>query len=104
MYIREAHPAGSARPDPKVKVDDPETLDERCDVAKRCLADLGLEIPTLIDGMDDAAERAYDAWPDRLYLVDADGKIAYRSGPGPRGFKPEELEAALKTLFAPRAP
>lgn len=49
--------------------------------------------------MENAAERAYGAWPDRLYLVDTAGKIAYRGAPGPRGFKPEELEAALKALL-----
>ena len=25
------------------------------------------------------------AWPDRIYIVDAKGIIAYKGGPGPRG-------------------
>jgi hypothetical protein len=33
--------------------------------------------------------------PARLYLIDADGKVAYKSGRGPFGFKPGELEQAL---------
>jgi acetyl esterase len=32
-----------------------------------------LSIPCLLDGMDDAVEKAYAGWPDRLYIVDAEG-------------------------------
>jgi len=57
---------------------------------------LELDIPTLIDGLDDAVGKAYSAWPDRLYVVGADGRIAYKGKPGPFGFKPEELEVAIR--------
>jgi type I thyroxine 5'-deiodinase len=50
----------------------------------------------LVDGMDDAVNRAYAAFPDRLYLVGRDGKIAFRGGPGPAGFRPDELEEAIR--------
>jgi hypothetical protein len=33
------------------------------------------------------------------YLVDRQGKIAYKSGRGPFGFKPAELEQALLLLL-----
>ena len=33
---------------------------------------------------------------DRLYLVGRDGRIAYRGGEGPFGFKPNELGAAIE--------
>jgi type I thyroxine 5'-deiodinase len=46
--------------------------------------------------LGDGAERAYEAWPDRLVLVDREGRVAYRSGPGPFGFKPEELADAIR--------
>jgi hypothetical protein len=36
-------------------------------------------------------EQAYAAWPDRIYVVGTDGRIAYKGGPGPRGFSAEEL-------------
>ncbi|MCH8913658.1 MAG: hypothetical protein IIA33_08845 [Planctomycetes bacterium] len=35
------------------------------------------------------------ALPDRLYLIGVDGTIAYKSGQGPMGFRPEELDAAI---------
>ncbi|MBS1250735.1 MAG: hypothetical protein MAG431_02330 [Chloroflexi bacterium] len=36
------------------------------------------------------------AWPTRLYLVGVDGKVVYRAGLGPFGFKPSELDGAIK--------
>jgi hypothetical protein len=46
--------------------------------------------------MQNTAQKAYAGWPDRLYVLDAEGKVAYRGEPGPRGFKPAEAEEALK--------
>ena len=39
---------------------------------------------------------AYAGWPDRMYVVGTDGRIAYQGGPGPRGFLPAEVEKWLK--------
>lgn len=99
VYIREAHALDSRAPlggggNPLVL--DPANLEERRGVAKVCLAKLELEpMPALVDGLDDAVSRAWAAWPDRLYLVGRDGRIAYQGGPGPFGFRPEELEQAI---------
>lgn len=78
-------------------VEDPVTLAERNEVAKVCMTKLALEpIPALVDDMDDAVGKAYAAHPDRLYLVGRDGTIAWRGGPGPMGFIPDELDAAIR--------
>ena len=100
VYIREAHALDSFLPkggegDPIVE--DPTTLDERREVAQVCLSRLALEsIPALVDDVDDAVSRVYDAWPDRLYLIGEDGYVAYQGDPGPDGFDPSELEAAIR--------
>ncbi len=60
------------------------------------MSTLRFTIPCLVDGIDNAVEKAYAAWPDRIYVIDPSGKIAYKSGPGPRGFRPREMEVALK--------
>ncbi len=100
VYIREAHaldgrsPLGGGR---MPIVEDPVTLKERSQVAAVCMTRLALEpMPALVDTMDDTVSKDYAAHPDRLYLVGADGRIAFRGGPGPMGFKPEELETAIK--------
>ena len=62
----------------------------------RCVDDLGIPIPAIVDRLDDRVNKAYGAHPDRLYLVGKDGKIAYAGPPGPRGFDPDELEEAIR--------
>ena len=100
VYIREAHPVDGRSPlgdESYVIVEDPLTWLERAGVAKECLAKMELEgMPALIDGMDDAVNFAYGAYPDRLYLVGRDGRIAFQGGPGPFEFLPDELEDAIR--------
>jgi len=77
-------------------VEDPVTLEERVALAQRCTAELGIDsIPLLVDGMDNELALAYEAWPDRLYLIGMDGKVAWRCGRGPFGYDPDGLEAAI---------
>src|SRR5262245_34095766 len=100
VYIREAHALDSRSPSGggvHPVVEDPRTLPERRQVAQTCMTRLALEgVPALVDGVDDAVNGAYAAWPDRLYLVGADGRIAYHGGRGPFGFLPDELDAAIR--------
>ena len=102
IYIREAHPQGSRRPDRQIRIAEPRTLAERSQVAGTCVADLGLSLPALIDDMADSTEEAYSSWPDRLFLVDRDGTLRWKSGPGPQGFDPAALERELERLFPKR--
>ncbi len=102
VYIQEAHTTdGWQMPineQEGVVYQQPKSAEEREAVAEACAVGLKLSIPTLIDEMTNEVDRAYAALPDRLYLIDTEGRVAYRSGPGPMGFKPEELEAAITAL------
>ncbi len=53
----------------------------------------------LVDTIDDTVGARYSGMPSRLYLIDRDGKVAYKSGRGPFGFKPAELEHSLILLL-----
>ena len=100
IYIREAHPIEGWHLGKGQDIHDPRTIEERRAVAEECEAAMAYGIKTYVDGMDDAVMNAYVAWPERLYLVDEDGKIAYASGPGPWGFIPEELKTAIDRVVA----
>jgi type I thyroxine 5'-deiodinase len=76
----------------------PTSEEERVSLANVCVTKLGIKLPALVDRFDDATDTAYSGWPDRLYLIDRDGRIVYKSRPGPFGFDPKELEAALRPL------
>lgn len=107
MYIDEAHPDDAWQLPVNVKDNvvytRPSSLKQRTELAEVCVVKLGIKLPAVIDRFDDATEIAYSGWPDRLYLIDRNGHVAYKSKPGPFGFKPAELEAALRaaTTSAP---
>lgn len=103
VYISEAHPVDSwqlnSNVEDDVLVKSTTTFDERMNVAGVCVRKLGIELPAVVDEADNRVEQAYTGWPDRLYVIDRDGRIAHKSAAGPFGFKPAEVEATLKRLL-----
>ena len=98
VYIREAHPTdGWVVPNNKFKIEDPKTLEERQTAARDFAKELKLTLPILVDTLDDQANNLYGGWPDRVYIIDADGKIALKGGMGPGGFIPS-VKAAFGVL------
>ncbi len=102
VYIEEAHPTdGWQMPsniEDKVLVASAKSLLDRDEAAHACVVKLGLHIPALVDNLQDTTERAYTGWPDRLYVIDRAGRVAYKSRAGPFGFHPEAMADALRSL------
>ena len=73
----------------------PKNEEERAFVAGACVRKLNIKFPAVLDEFGNSTESSYTGWPDRLYLIDGQGRIAYKSRPGPFGFKPDELAVAL---------
>ena len=99
VYIDEAHPTDIWQMQSNVKEGvlfrNPTTSEERERVASSCVRKLHIAIPALIDSIQNSVEQEYTGWPDRLYLIGVDGQIRYKSEPGPFGFNPKGLAAAL---------
>ncbi len=106
VYILEAHPTDvwqmQSNVHDQVLFRSPRDMAERLSVAGTCVRRLNFKFPALVDGFHDQVEAAYTGWPDRLYLIDRGGRIAYKSKAGPFGFHPDELASALKGI-APAA-
>ena len=102
VYITEAHPSDvwqmQSNVKDKVVFSSPRSQEERASLAGICVRKLGIEFPAVLDEFGNSTERDYTGWPDRIYLIDANGRVAWKSRPGPFGFKPEELAAALGRL------
>ena len=101
IYIREAHPDSTVplNKDGKPvleKIEQTNDVKERMRRAEELRAELKLTFPAVVDKEDNKVNAAYAGWPERLVVVDKDGKVAYKSGPGPRGFLPEEVADWLK--------
>lgn len=100
VYIQEAHATDGWQLPVNVRQSvlfaDPKNDDERHGVAEACVRKLKLDMPAVIDGADNATERAYTGWPDRLYVLDRAGRVAHKSAPGPFGFEVKDLAAAIR--------
>jgi hypothetical protein len=102
VYIQEAHPTDLWQMPSNVKEGvvfaSPRSDGERQNTASACVRNLGIHVPALLDGIDNRTERAYTGWPDRLYVIGRDGRIAFKTAPGPFGFSARALEQSLQHL------
>ncbi len=102
VYIREAHPEDgwviSMNREQQIAFADPTSNEARLDAATTCALRLKIRMPVVVDDIDDRIASAYGALPDRLYLINKGGKIAYQGEPGPWGFDPGKLGDAIAEL------
>lgn len=109
VYIQEAHSTDGWQLPVNLKDNvlfaDPTSAEERSQLAGACVRNLKIEIPALLDTVDNRTERAYTGWPDRLYVIGSDGKVKFKTGPGPFGFHPKPMEESLREQLglSPRA-
>ena len=114
VYVREAHPTDEWQMKSNVKDDvcyaQPKTLEQRVVIANDFIKRFKFPLPFGIDDMSNGADNAYSAWPERIYIVDEGGRIAYRGGMGPFNYKPGEAREWLAARYgavkheAPTAP
>jgi hypothetical protein len=99
VYVREAHPSDGWKMESNTKqgvvAKQPTTLAERTAVAGQFCERLQATMPFVVDEIDDPVGHAYSGMPGRFYVIDRQGKVAYKSGRGPFGFRFGEMEQAL---------
>ncbi len=104
VYIKEAHPEDEwqmgSNEEEGVVYRQPKTLEERRALAQEFIATMDVETTTLVDDIQNTANACYAAWPERIYVIDTEGRIAYKGGIGPFLFDPEELGDFLEGMVA----
>ena len=107
VYVQEAHATDGWQSDSNIAdgvlFRQHQSFEEREEVAQTCSLDLHLPLPVLIEEMDNAKDEAYGAAPERLYLIGADGRVAYQGGAGPHFFDLNEWAEAIKECLAAKA-
>ena len=88
----------------KVVFKQPRHFAERQDAARILVDRLKYRMPVAIDAMDNRADEAFAAWPERIYIVGAGGRILYKGGMGPFGFLPEEAAQKLSEVLRGTVP
>jgi hypothetical protein len=103
IYIREAHPTDEWQMKSNVKEDvcyaQPKTLEQRLAIGNDFTKRFSYAVPFGIDDMSNTANDAYSAWPERLYVIDESGHIAYRGGMGPFDYHPKEVRDWLAARY-----
>jgi len=77
----------------------PRTLTQRLAIASDFTQRFKFPLPMGVDAMGDIADHLYAGWPERIYIVDESGKLAYCGGMGPFNYHPEEARAWLAKRF-----
>ena len=111
IYVREAHPTDKwslaetkfmtlvgelFNTYVRYDIKEPETIDERRQVALTCQKQLLEGIPVYVDNMENTIERQYVGWPTRIYFIDEAGSVIYESGIGPFGINYQEFESSIE--------
>jgi hypothetical protein len=103
VYVREAHPTDEWQMKSNLKDDvcyaQPKTLEQRVAIAQDFTKRFQFSLPFGIDDMSNAADAAYSAWPERLYVIDEIGHIVYRGGIGPFNYHPAEVRSWLAARY-----
>jgi tetratricopeptide (TPR) repeat protein len=107
VYIREAHADASWQSTRNVRdgitLPPATTLSAKNDHAAMCSRTLHLPFPSVVDGMDNAVERAYNAWPSRAFIVGIDGRLMYSTRLTELDFHPDEMESVLREVVSSRS-
>ena len=74
----------------------PQTFEERMILAKAFQEAMGTQTTILVDDISNTANAAFAAWPERIYVVDPDGRIVYKGKMGPFYFDPDEIVPLLE--------
>lgn len=105
IYIREAHPNDEWQMKSNEKDKDnvcyaqPRSIGDRVAIANDFTQRYKFAVPFGIDEMSNAANDAYAAWPERLYIIDEGGLISYKGGNGPFKYDPKEVRAWLAKRY-----
>jgi hypothetical protein len=100
VYIKEAHADDEWQVEKNrvgnVIFKQPQTFEDRMTLARAFQEAMGTETTILVDDIRNTANATYAAWPERIYVIDTDGRIVYKGGIGPFYFDPEEIVPLLE--------
>ena len=92
----QAHAADEWPVGPHIHQPQPKTTADRCDVARRRLAELGIyEIPALVDTANECFSRAYASWPLRWFFLEGNTITAVAQPRGGGGYDVKEIVSGL---------
>jgi hypothetical protein len=71
IYVREPHPGEHYGPH--------RTWEQKLKFARDCRGQDGIQTPVLVDDLEGTVHLRYGSMPNMIYIIDKDGKIAYKA-------------------------
>ena len=104
VYVEEAHPTYGSQ-SPKNEAEGilfarPTNADERAEVAADCMLRINFSFPMVLDNMNNETVSTYVAMPERLYLLDENGRVTWKCGLGLHYFYADGFERAARDMLA----
>jgi len=100
VYIREAHSTGSWQSTINqregIDLPDASSFEQKRQYAISCVRKLKIKYQTAVDSMENSTDKAYSAWPSRLYLIDKNGYVAFNSVLDAQSFDAQALGRAIQ--------
>lgn len=99
VYLLEAHasdewPLGS---EPLVPAS--RSLDQRACNARRFRDEAGVRVPMYLDSMSDSFHKNFAAWPERFFVVSADGTVCFVAQPVPGGYDHDAIFGHIEMVL-----
>jgi thyroxine 5-deiodinase len=102
IYIEEAHAHDEWWvPHAKACIRNHRCIEERQAAGKRFVEDFKFPIELVCDSFDNQVEERFDAYPERLYIIEQ-GNVVYQGEPGPMGYHLSEVKEWLAKRFGER--
>jgi tetratricopeptide (TPR) repeat protein len=102
VYVQEAHSdaewQSTINEREKVALAPAKNYEQKDQYAITCSRKLPVKYPAVVDGLERAVEKAYGAWPSAVYVINPNGRIAFRSRLGEQEFSAPAMESALRSL------
>lgn len=100
VYIQEAHPTDgwqvARNLNDEILHEQPDTIEARAEIAEVCTFKLDMRMPMLLDNMSNEVDTLYAGLPERLFVLDSDGIVTFRTVVGSPGFDVGAWEEAVK--------
>ncbi len=96
VYIEEGRPSNCSRPAEYAgHIIDPRNYGERCMAAGLFISEGNITIPVIIDNMNNSVKDDYNGWPERVFVINKNGLLAFASHKGTDGFKDGLKETSI---------
>jgi len=99
IYISEAHPKDAWPLGKHVEIETHKNINDRIEAAKFYQQKFGLQIPMLVDTMENQFDKNYASWPERFYII-INNQIHYLGLPSSndQGYSKYELWSELEVI------